>query len=111
MLFDKTKSAVDKAPDTRAGAKSSPTVRVVTRRVAKPATHRKLPIGYRYERIRGSKIRSCITKKKISRSRPMKLASNKKALTSGFMRNKSITRTAKVPYRFILGCRFMRSIT
>jgi hypothetical protein len=48
--------------------------------------------------------------KKIIRSRPMKLASNKKARSSGFMTSKSITRTATVPYLFIHGCRFMRLI-
>ena len=48
--------------------------------------------------------------KKIIRSRPMKLASNKKARSSGFMTSKSIRRTATVPYLFIHGCRFMRLI-
>jgi hypothetical protein len=37
----------------------------------------------------------------------MKLASNKKALSSGFMTSKSIRRTAAVPYLFIHGFRFM----
>jgi hypothetical protein len=45
--------------------------------------------------------------KKIIKSRPMELASNKKALNSGFMTSKSIRRTATVPYLFIRGCRFM----
>jgi hypothetical protein len=65
-------------------------------------------IWFRVEGIAGSKNRSCIKKKMIIRSRPMKLASSKKALSSGFMTSKSITRTATVPYLFIQ--RFMRLI-
>jgi hypothetical protein len=45
--------------------------------------------------------------KKIIKSGPMKLVSNRKALSSGFITNTSITRTAAVPYLFIHGDGFM----
>ena len=110
MFFDKTKSNVVKPAVTLAGVKSSAIVRVVTRRVAWLATHRKKPVWYGYERLAGSKYRSCTKMQKTIRSRPMKLATNKKARSSGFMTSKSMRRTATGPYLFFQGRRFMRII-
>jgi hypothetical protein len=45
--------------------------------------------------------------KKIIKSGPMKLVSNKKALSSGFITSKIIRRTATDPYLFIHGRQFM----
>ncbi len=70
------------------------------------ATHTKVRIGCSLDGSVGQN-RSCIAMKKIIKSRPMRLVTNKKALSSGFITSKSIRRTATVPYLFIHGRRFM----
>lgn len=65
----------------------------------------------RIEGDAASRSRSCVAMKKMIRSRPIKLATIRNSRSSGFITSKIIRNTATVPYLFIHGCRFMRSLT